>query len=131
MFLHLLNETEKVKFLELAVYVANVDNEFSQKEKEKIKEICKEMELDCKEVELKTDIDEVVDFFAKCEEFKKRVVFIEILCLMLVDGIVQEEKEFLEKLKEKFKLDNEFESKVIKWCQEFYKIKFDGFLLLK
>ena len=96
-----------------------------------MKEICKEMELDCKEFDLKTDIDEVVDFFAKGEEFKKRVVFIEILCLMLVDGIVQEEKEFLEKLKEKFKLDNEFESKVINWCQEFYKIKFDGFLLLK
>jgi uncharacterized tellurite resistance protein B-like protein len=131
MLLHLLNNSEKAKFLELALYVANIDNNFNKQEKEKIKEICKEIELECNKFDSKINIDEIINFFAKSEDFKKKIVFIEILCLMLVDGIVKEEKAFLEKLKEHFQLDDEFESKVISWCQEFNKIKLNGFLLLK
>jgi len=130
MFLNLLDYEEKTVFKQLAVLVARADGDFSDREKEKIGEFCKEMGIECGDLKEDMNLDEIAGFFSKKEAFKKKAVVFEILCLMLVDGLVREEKKILKFLLERLGIDKSFEEKVLKWCQEYNRLKFEAFLLI-
>ncbi len=130
MLLYLLDYEEKKMFKNLALIVAKSDNDFTDKEKKKIKDFCKEMNIKCDDFNNDVKLESIISFFSKKELFKRKIVVMEILCLMLVDGLVNEEREILNKLIKEFKLENNFEDKVIDWCQEYNKIIFDAFLLI-
>ena len=130
MFLKLLTDEEKRLFLNLAIYIASVDNDFTDKEKEKIKVFCKEMEIECENFITKLSLNDVLDKLNFLEVFKKKIVLLEIVCLMLVDGLVKEEEKVLDQMIEKFGLDISLKDKMIKWCQKYNQILLEGYLLI-
>lgn len=103
MLLMKLEAREKFSFLQLAHYLARVDNSYGEKEEEVILEYCTEMgidNLDNFDVE-NFSLEDILNDFKS--ERSRRIVLLELMILIHIDQEFHiNEKELIEKITSKF-----------------------------
>ena len=118
MYLDRLNEKERKKFLNLAYYAANVDEEFSIEEENLIDNYRKEMGLFDYEPE-KVEFEEGLEFFADKEVEKKNIIFIETFALVMADASYEKkEKDLINKMQQKFSFTDEQADELCQWVKD-------------
>jgi len=105
MFLNRLSQEEKKAFLELAYYMAKVDDNFMDEQKEIISQYCFEMSIDDINFdENKFDLLKVLKHFKNPKS--QKIVLLEIMALVYADNILHpKEQEVLEIMCKEFGLD--------------------------
>ena len=130
MFLSVLNSTEKEEFLNLVINVANVDGEFSDIEKAQVNAYALEMGLILKDNDNYTkSTDSLIDILSKSKNTTKKAIFMEIVALMLVDGMNDKEKSLLDSIQKAFEFDDKFRNDTIEWYSEILPLYKKGFEL--
>jgi tellurite resistance protein len=131
MFLSILNNEEKEDFLNLIINVAEIDGDFSEKEKNQIGAYVLEMGLSLKEKnEYNKSNESLLNTLSQSSNEVKKAIFVEVIALMLVDGMKDEEKVILEKMQNKFEFDESFKEKAINWYSEILPLYKKGFELV-
>lgn len=131
MFLSLLQDTEKEDFLNLIINVAEVDGEFTDAEKNQINAYVLEMGLKLQNKESYSKTTEaLLENFTKSSTEVKKAVFVEIIALMLVDGMQDEESEMLKNMQEQFGFDTAYTNDVIAWYKQMLPLYKKGFELV-
>ena len=106
MLLMKLQSKEKFSFLQLAHYLARIDNKYGQKEEEIILEYCTEMgieNLDSFDFD-NFSLDKILSDFKS--ESSKRIVILELMILIHIDHTFNlNEKKLIEKISESFGID--------------------------
>lgn len=102
MFLDRLEEKEKEVFLDLAIQTSKTNGMVEEKEKEMIKQYCREMEISEYTIYDSKTAEEAAVFFKDLEEWKKKIVLIELIGLGIADGKYdKKEREFIDFLADK------------------------------
>ena len=106
MLLMKLQSKEKFSFLQLAHYLARVDNKYGQKEEEIILEYCSEMgieNVDSFDFE-NFSLENILKDFKS--ESSKRIVILELMILIHIDHIFNiNEKKLIQKISDSFGID--------------------------
>lgn len=106
MLLMKLQSKEKFSFLQLAHYLARVDNKYGQKEEEIILEYCAEMgidNLDSFDFD-NFSLDKILKDFKS--ESSKKIVILELMILIHIDHVFNlNEKRLIQKISESFGID--------------------------
>lgn len=106
MLLMKLQSKEKFSFLQLAHYLARVDNKYGEKEEEIILEYCTEMgieNLDSFDFD-NFSLDNILKDFKS--EKSKRIVILELMILIHIDHIFNiNEKKLIQKISDSFGID--------------------------
>lgn len=90
MFLRVMNQEEKEKFLELVYKVANVDGEYGEDEAELITSYKSELGLE--EIKDTSKIEELVEYFSDKNITLKKIVLFETIGLVCADEEIKEEE---------------------------------------
>ena len=94
MYLTLLNQEEKMLFLELAYKIACADGVYSEEEKLIMDSYCKEMQIKLKEEFIKMSMDEILEKISTVSDDRNKKIFIfEAIGLAMIDGTYAEEEE--------------------------------------
>ena len=120
MLLSQLSDESKKLFLNLEMILANVDGEFSESEKKAIANHCAEMKIEPiaydETVQLENVISAINNTMTKKE---KKIVFIELVSIALVDGEYHEsEKKFIESLREFLQIPEEVSEQAVGLMQK-------------
>lgn len=110
MLLNLLNKKEMLKFLDLAIYMVDIDGEPTQYEKTILNRMIAELEAvkDEYSFRLTDTIENTVDFFTKCNSVVKNVVYLNLVYISMEDDLYNtSELLFLEKIQKKFGISAE------------------------
>lgn len=86
MFLANLSEQEKELFIALSIHAANANGEFNEDEEELIKSYCYEMNVLFFNPSKMATMEEITTYFRSAKEKVKRIVALELIGLMYVDG---------------------------------------------
>ena len=115
MFLHRLNNDEKLAFIELAHHIARSDNDFSSEEQTIINTYCLEMGIeDITYNENDFNLDSSVSKLISSQS--QKIVLMEIMALIYSDGILhEEEKKILDFLIEKFDVSSSLSDVYKEW----------------
>lgn len=115
MFLKSLNQQDKSLFLELAMHIACVDNEFHDAEEFLINEYRKEMGL-IDYTLMNIDIEKIIDYFKNSTSNVKKIVYFESILLINADKkTATEEVEFVKRLKMEFEISDQLEKCINNW----------------
>lgn len=102
MFLSLLTKKEKLKFLDLAVYMIDIDGKPTEVEKKLISRIYGEIGREIVEeyTFLKSDsIDDTIDYFKDANQAVKNIVFLNLVSISMEDDLYNTlEHLFLERI---------------------------------
>ena len=104
MFLSLLNQKETLKFLDLAIYMVDIDGEPTEIEKSILEKMFREVGYIVNEYSFQysDSIEETVEFFIHSNPIVKSVVFLNLVTITLTDDLYNTtEHLFLEHLQEK------------------------------
>jgi alpha-galactosidase/6-phospho-beta-glucosidase family protein len=110
MFLSLLNQKETLKFLDLAIYMVDIDGEPTEIEKNILEKMFREVGYVVSEYsfQFSDSIEETVNFFINCNRVVKNIVFLNLVKITLTDDLYNTtEHLFLEELQEKFDITPE------------------------
>ena len=110
MLLKYLSKPEQELFLELCNFAANIDNDYSEQEKNYIQEYRQEMALDENAYTIKgLEYDEIVKKILEISTPESiRRIIIELIALLKSDGILHsQENNLMAKLQEDFKLSSD------------------------
>ena len=110
MLLKYLSKPEQELFLELCNFAANIDNDYSEQEKNYIQEYRQEMALDENAYTIKgLEYDEIVKKILEISTPESiRRIIIELIALLKSDGILHsQENNLIAKLQEDFKLSSD------------------------
>ena len=110
MLLNLLNKKEMLKFLDLAIYMVDIDGEPTQYEKTILNRMIAELEAvkDEYSFRLTDSVENTVDFFTKCNNVVKNVVYLNLVVISMEDDLYNtSELLFLEKIQKKFGISAE------------------------
>lgn len=110
MLLSLLNKKETLKFLDLAIYMVDIDGEPNQTEQRVLKKMISELDLVKDEYTFqKTDsIEETIEFFKGCNKVVKNLVYLNLVIISMEDDLYNtSELLFLEKIQKKFGISAE------------------------
>ena len=110
MFLSLLNQKETLKFLDLAIYMVDIDGEPTEIEKSILEKMFREVGYIVNEYsfEYSDSIEETIEFFVHSNRIVKSVVFLNLVKITMTDDLYNTtEHLFLEKLQEKFDITPE------------------------
>jgi hypothetical protein len=110
MLLKYLSKPEQELFLELCNFTANIDNDYSEQEKNYIQEYRQEMALDENAYTIKgLEYDEIVKKILEISTPESiRRIIIELIALLKSDGILHsQENNLIAKLQEDFKLSSD------------------------
>lgn len=110
MFLSLLNQKETLKFLDLAIYMVDIDGEPTEIEKSILEKMFREVGHVVTEYSFKfsESIEETVNFFVKSNRVVKNIVFLNLVKITLTDDLYNTtEHLFLEQIQEKFDITPE------------------------
>lgn len=111
MFLQVMNNEEKEKFLEFIYKIANIEGEYAEEEQELINSY--KNELGVFEIHDTSNIEKLIDYFStKTVEMKKIILFEMIGLINADDKVVKEEEELLNKVIASFGLDNEITDRI-------------------
>lgn len=125
MFLRLLNNDQKKLFLDLALTIAQADEDFSESELNTIKEYCDEMNIKLDKTTPDFPLNQLIDNISNStNETEKKIIVFETLGLAMVDGIFDErEKKIIEMMSLYFSLDNNFMSQCEEIINEYIKFQ--------
>ena len=110
MLLNLLNKKEMLKFLDLAIYMVDIDGEPTQYEKTILNRMIAELEAvkDEYSFRLTDSVENTIDFFTKSNNVVKNVVYLNLVVISMEDDLYNtSELLFLEKLQKKFGISAE------------------------
>lgn len=110
MLLKYLSRPEQELFLELCNFAANIDNDYSEQEKNYIQEYRQEMTLDENAYTIKgVEYDEIVKKILEISTPESiRRIIVELVALLKSDGILHsQENNLMAKLQEDFKLSSD------------------------
>ena len=110
MFLSLLNQKETLKFLDLAIYMVDIDGEPTEIEKSILEKMFREVGYIVNEYSFQysDSIEETVDFFVNSNRIVKSVVYLNLVKITMTDDLYNTtEHLFLEQLQEKFDISPE------------------------
>ena len=110
MLLNLLNKKEMLKFLDLAIYMVDIDGEPTEIEKNILEKMFREVGYVVNEYsfEFSDSIEETVDFFVNSNRVVKNIVFLNLVKISLTDDLYNTtEHLFLEEIQEKFDITPE------------------------
>lgn len=110
MFLSLLNQKETLKFLDLAIYMVDIDGEPTEIEKNILEKMFREVGHVVTEYSFKfsDSIEETVNFFVNSNRVVKNIVFLNLVKITLTDDLYNTtEHLFLEQIQEKFDITPE------------------------
>ena len=110
MLLNLLNKKEMLKFLDLAIYMVDIDGEPTQYEKTILNRMIAELEAVKEEYSFRlTDsVENTIEFFTKCNNVVKNVVYLNLVVISMEDDLYNtSELLFLEKIQKKFGISAE------------------------
>lgn len=122
MFLSILNEEDKLNFIEFIHLVANCDEDFADEEKEILNNYMIETGIDSIP-NIGKSIDDILLYFSKRDDSIKKVVLFEVYGLILSDDkLSKEEKEILNKIDKLSGLNNEEVNKIKELVEELKKV---------
>lgn len=104
MFLSLLNKKEMLKFLDLAIYMVDIDGEPTQYEKRILAKMIAELDQVKEEYSFRlTDsVENTINFFTNCNKVVKNVVYLNLVIISMEDDLYNtSELLFLEKIQKK------------------------------
>ncbi|MCL2522798.1 MAG: hypothetical protein FWE36_08080 [Erysipelotrichales bacterium] len=110
MFLSLLNRKEKLKFLDLAIYMIDIDGEPNAVEKRLLQLMLAELGSIAGEYsfEKTLTVEETIDFFTCTNQVVKNIVFLNLVKITMTDDLYNtSEHLFLEAIQDKFFIDME------------------------
>ena len=110
MLLSLLNQKETLKFLDLAIYMVDIDGEPTEVEKKLLTKMFREVGYLVPDYSFQysDSIEDTIEFFVQSNRVVKNVVFLNLVKLTLYDDLYNTtEHEFLEKLQGKFDITPE------------------------
>lgn len=110
MFLSLLNKKEMLKFLDLAIYMVDIDGEPTQYEKRILNKMIAELDEIKEEYSFRlTDsVENTIDFFAHTNKVVKNVVYLNLVIISMEDDLYNtSELLFLEKIQKKLDISAE------------------------
>ncbi len=110
MFLSLLNKKEMLKFLDLAIYMVDIDGEPTQYEKRILNKMIAELDeiKDEYSFRLTDSVENTIDFFAHTNKVVKNVVYLNLVIISMEDDLYNtSELLFLEKIQKKFDISTE------------------------
>ncbi|TYQ15703.1 UNVERIFIED_CONTAM: hypothetical protein Cloal_2186 [Acetivibrio alkalicellulosi] len=115
MYLSQLDLKKKELFLDLSIHGAMSNNNFAQEQKSIVDAYCNEMGLPKSNYSTKRDLDSVlIEIKDICSPREKNIVLIELMALILGDGIYDTmEKEFVKKIQNIFQVSDEKIEEVI------------------
>ena len=131
MFLNRLNEDEKKAFLNLAHYIARVDEDFSEVEQSYIDSYCQEMQIDNIEFnEEEFSLVDTLEVFTTKEV--QKIVLLEVAGLIYSDEILHSSEErIINMIAKKFNIDSAKLSLYKEWAKTILSVTNQGELLLK
>lgn len=111
MLLSLLNRKEKLKFLDLAIYMVDVDGEPSVVEKRLLDKMFAEVGADIVSeynFECSEDIESTIEFFSSSNRVVRNIAFLNLAKITLIDDLYNTtEHLFLEEIQRKFEISPE------------------------
>ncbi len=110
MFLSLLNRKEMLKFLDLAIYMVDIDGEPTEVEKRVITKMIAELDQvkDEYSFRLTDTVENTIDFFTNSNSVVKNVVYLNLVTISMEDDLYNtSELLFLEQIQKKFDISNE------------------------
>ena len=110
MFLSLLNKKEMLKFLDLAIYMVDIDGEPTEVEKRVITKMIAELDQvkDEYSFRLTDTVENTIEFFTSSNSVVKNVVYLNLVTISMEDDLYNtSELLFLEKIQKKFEITNE------------------------
>jgi len=110
MFLSLLNKKEMLKFLDLAIYMVDIDGEPTDVEKRLLGKMMAELDVikDEYSFRLTDSIEATVDFFTSANPVVKNVVYLNLVTISMEDDLYNNaEFLFLEKIQKAFDISAE------------------------
>lgn len=116
MLLSLLNKKEMLKFLDLAIYMVDIDGEPNEVEKRVLTKMVAELDKIKDEYSFrKTDsVENTLDFFVNCNQVVKHVVYLNLVIISMEDDLYNtSELLFLEDVQRKFNISNEKRREII------------------
>ena len=116
MLLSLLNKKEMLKFLDLAVYMVDIDGEPNEVEKRVLAKMVAELDKVKDEYSFrKTDsIENTIEFFVNCNRVVKHVVYVNLVIISMEDDLYNtSELLFLEEVQRRFDISNDKRREII------------------
>lgn len=110
MLLSLLNKKEMLKFLDLAIYMVDIDGEPTEVEKRVLNKMISELDQvkDEYSFRLTDTIEKTLEFFVKCNQVVKHVVYLNLVIISMEDDLYNtSELLFLEDIQKKFDISSE------------------------
>ena len=110
MLLSLLNKKEMLKFLDLAIYMVDIDGEPTEVEKKVLKKMISELEPVKEEFTFRfaDTVENTVAFFVNANNVVKNIVYLNLVTISMEDDLYNtSEWLFLEKLQKQFEISNE------------------------
>lgn len=122
MLLHLLSRKEKLKFLDLAIYMIDVDGEQTEIEKRLLDMMVAEIGVNIAheyDFEHSEDIDGTVLYFKESNKVVRNIIFLNLIKILLVDDLYNtSEHLFIERIQEEFGISSEKRRLLIKIVYE-------------
>lgn len=131
MYLSALDLETKHLFLDLELYISKTDGEFNDLEKQIIDTHCIEMHIDNNNYQCELPLSVVYEKLEKCTEEEKRIIFIEMLAVVLADKVYhQSEKILVDRLANVLKIKDEDVKKAFVAVEEMKEayVKFSNFV---
>lgn len=110
MFLSFLSKKEMLKFLDLAIYMVDIDGEPTEIEKRVLTKMIAELDKVKEEFSFRMadTIENTIDFFVKANQVVKNVVYLNLIIISMEDDLYNtSELLFLEEIQKKFDITNE------------------------
>lgn len=116
MLLSLLNKKEMLKFLDLAVYMVDIDGEPNEVEKRVLAKMVAELDKVKDEYSFrKTEsVEDTVEFFVNCNQVVKNIVYLNLVIISMEDDLYNtSELLFLEDVQKKFNISSDKRCEII------------------
>lgn len=110
MFLSLLNKKEMLKFLDLAIYMVDIDGEPTAIEKRILAKMIAELDQvkDEYSFRLTDTIENTIEFFMKSNQVVKHIVYLNLVIISMEDDLYNtSELLFLEGIQKRFEISSE------------------------
>lgn len=131
MYLSELSSKQKELFLDICVSLSKTDNNFAEEEKRVIQSLCEEMNIVPKYETEKASAESLCEISAISTEREKRIIFIELLGIVMADKkIATEEESFMYYVLDIFKINRSELKVAVDLVNELYDVyeKFANFL---
>lgn len=136
MFLYMLNQKEKVAFLQIAHHLAASDGVITEAEKSVIKQYCIEMQIDdLEEDEKALDLPKILSKITNPQS--QKIVLLETMAMFMADSLrrldelEQHEKDILDEMTRTFGLTHELARVYANWTKAILALSLQGEYLIR